>query len=222
MPSLSDLTSEALTARLVELRSDERRILVEFLRHLAELDRRELYLELGHSSLFAFCTDQLRLTRSAAYRRTAACRLLATLGRLAMPAAAGFCVVASAAPRGMEARVAPVEVSSSATDGAASRPRATSVSSATLAAGRFSAMASAARRAMAARATTAAGRFSVMASAAPAGTAWAAARAAASGSATTSAACRRPGTRLPPRSERSDSRQAASRPGPRSASRCRP
>jgi hypothetical protein len=75
--SLASLSPEALTAKLVELRSDERRMLIEFLRHLAEVDRRELYLELGYSSLFAFCTDHLRLTRSAAFRRTTACRLLA-------------------------------------------------------------------------------------------------------------------------------------------------
>ena len=51
-------------------------MLVEFLWHLAEVDRRRLFLEMGYSSLFAFCTERLRLTRSAAFRRTTAARLL--------------------------------------------------------------------------------------------------------------------------------------------------
>src|SRR5262249_9485874 len=50
---------------------------VEFLLYLAELDRRKLYLELGFSSTFAFLTDHLGLTRSSAFRRTTAARLVA-------------------------------------------------------------------------------------------------------------------------------------------------
>src|SRR5262249_26304302 len=60
-----------------EIRNAERSLLVEFLLYLAELDRRKLYLELGFSSTFAFLTDHLGLTRSSAFRRTTAARLVA-------------------------------------------------------------------------------------------------------------------------------------------------
>jgi len=39
-----------ITARLYEIRKQERGLLVEFLTYLAEVDRRRLYLELGFSS----------------------------------------------------------------------------------------------------------------------------------------------------------------------------
>ena len=77
MENLSQLPSHALTARLYELRKQERTLLVEFLAYLAELDRRQLYLELGFSSTFAFLVDHLGYTRSAAFRRTTAARLVA-------------------------------------------------------------------------------------------------------------------------------------------------
>ena len=77
MQNLSQIPSHALTARLYELRKQERLLLVEFLAYLAEIDRRQLYLELGFSSTFAFLVDHLGYTKSAAFRRTTAARLAA-------------------------------------------------------------------------------------------------------------------------------------------------
>jgi len=77
MENLNQLPSDALTARLYELRRRERDLLVLFLAHLGELDRRRLYLELGFPSTFAYLTDHLGYTRSAAFRRTTAARLVA-------------------------------------------------------------------------------------------------------------------------------------------------
>ncbi len=71
------LSSHALTARLGELLSLERRTIVEFLLHLVELERRSLHLELGYSSLFVFCTEHLKLSKGSAFRRTTAARLIA-------------------------------------------------------------------------------------------------------------------------------------------------
>lgn len=76
-------TSSALTARLYELRKQERALLVEFLATLAEVDRRRLFLELGFPSLFAFLTDHLGFTKSAAFRRTTAARILARFPAIA-------------------------------------------------------------------------------------------------------------------------------------------
>src|SRR5678816_3895769 len=77
MKSLTDVPASALTARLYEIRTEERALLVEFLHYLNELDRRRTVLELGFSSLFVFCTEHLGLSNGTAYRRTAAARLLA-------------------------------------------------------------------------------------------------------------------------------------------------
>src|SRR3972149_885981 len=74
--SLSSLAPDLLTARLHELRGQERRLLVELLRHLAEVDRRRLHLELAFPSLFAFATGFLGYSKAAAFRRTTAARLL--------------------------------------------------------------------------------------------------------------------------------------------------
>ena len=49
--------------------------LSELLAHLAELDRRELCLALGYSSLFAYCTEALGFCKSSAGRRIAAARV---------------------------------------------------------------------------------------------------------------------------------------------------
>ena len=74
--ALSLISSQELTGRLYSLRVEERELLVEFLACLGELDKRKLYLELGFTSLFAYCTDHLGLSHSAAFRRTTAARLL--------------------------------------------------------------------------------------------------------------------------------------------------
>jgi len=70
------LSSHALTARLGELLATERRTIASFVLHLAELERRQLHLELGYSSTFVFCTQHLKLTNASAFRRTTAARLV--------------------------------------------------------------------------------------------------------------------------------------------------
>ena len=73
---LRGLSSSALTSRLADLLRSERVTVVDFLWHLAEVERRSLHLELGYSSLFVYCTDALRLSKAAAWRRTTASRLI--------------------------------------------------------------------------------------------------------------------------------------------------
>jgi hypothetical protein len=77
MITLSDLSDSALVGRLLQIRKQERSLLVDLLRCLAELDRRRTVLALGFPSLWSFCTDHLGFTRAAAFRRTTAARLLA-------------------------------------------------------------------------------------------------------------------------------------------------
>ena len=75
--TLATVPSSELTSRLYELRGAERKLLVEFLVYLGEVDRRRLYAELGFSSLFVFLSQHLGYSSSAAYRRSTAARLVA-------------------------------------------------------------------------------------------------------------------------------------------------
>src|SRR5262245_48310151 len=77
MITLTDLSDNALVGRVLQIRKQERSLLVELLHCLAELDRRRAVLAMGWPSLFSFCTDHLGLTKAAAFRRTTAARLLA-------------------------------------------------------------------------------------------------------------------------------------------------
>jgi hypothetical protein len=77
MITLTDLSDDALVGRLVQIRQQERNLLVEFLGYLAEVDHRRTALALGWPSLFSFCTEHLGLTKASAFRRTTAARLLA-------------------------------------------------------------------------------------------------------------------------------------------------
>jgi hypothetical protein len=68
---LSDTELLAETARVA---AAERRVTAELIALLVEIDTRKLYLGLGHSSLFVYCTQTLRLSESAAYGRITAAR----------------------------------------------------------------------------------------------------------------------------------------------------
>src|SRR5688572_15925982 len=87
--SFAHLSSHALTARLGELLATERRTIADFVLHLAELERRQLHLELGYSSTFAFCTQHLKLAKASAYRRTTAARLVTRYAEVAAMLADG-------------------------------------------------------------------------------------------------------------------------------------
>lgn len=76
-PDLCDVPSTVLAQRLYDLRNEERGLLVEFLVKLAVIDSRRFYLEMGFNSCFALLTDHLGYTKSSAYRRSTAARLLA-------------------------------------------------------------------------------------------------------------------------------------------------
>jgi hypothetical protein len=69
------LGNEQLVAALARLVRRENDALSDLLAHLAELDERRLYLDLGFSSLFAYCTETLGFCKSSAGRRIAAARV---------------------------------------------------------------------------------------------------------------------------------------------------
>jgi len=73
---LENLTNKELIERIEILRSKERSIILKFLIHLGELDRRGIYLEQGYSSLFDFCTRKLGYSDGSAYRRVESARCI--------------------------------------------------------------------------------------------------------------------------------------------------
>src|SRR5512134_2060192 len=74
--SFEGVPSSALTARLYEIRRQERSLLVEFLHTLAEVERRRVHLDLAFPSLFTFLREHLGCSKAAAFRRSTAARLL--------------------------------------------------------------------------------------------------------------------------------------------------
>src|ERR1700709_928280 len=71
---LSGVGNEELVTALSVLVRRENDALSDLLAHLAELDERYLYLDLGFTSLFAYCTAALGFCKSSAGRRIAAAR----------------------------------------------------------------------------------------------------------------------------------------------------
>jgi len=67
---------------LSELVRRENDALSDLLAHLAELDERYLYLQLGFTSLFAYCTERLGFCKSSAGRRIAAAFVRVAMGEL--------------------------------------------------------------------------------------------------------------------------------------------
>ena len=69
------LGDDELLAALRSLVQRDNELLAELLSHLAELDQRRLYLDLGFPSLHAYCTTALGMCESTAGRRITAARV---------------------------------------------------------------------------------------------------------------------------------------------------
>ena len=69
------LSNEQLLSRTQQLVLKERRLNLEILRHLNEIDNRKLYLRLSYSSLFEYVVKELKYSEAAAYRRIKAMKL---------------------------------------------------------------------------------------------------------------------------------------------------
>jgi len=76
MNTLSLLSGSELLKRTQDLVTDERRTTMALIEHLREIERRMLFLETGHSSLFEFAVKHLGLSEGSAQRRISAMRLI--------------------------------------------------------------------------------------------------------------------------------------------------
>ena len=72
---LAGLGNDELLAALSTLVKHDQALTADLLVHLAEIDERQLFAELGFPSLFAYCTEVLGFCESTAGRRIAAARV---------------------------------------------------------------------------------------------------------------------------------------------------
>ena len=72
---LDSLSDDVLLARVAELVGRSRRVEAELVRHLAEVDRRRLYLREACPSMHVYATSRLHLSDAEAYLRITAARL---------------------------------------------------------------------------------------------------------------------------------------------------
>ncbi len=72
---VSALSDRDLLARLPEVRGQERRAIAEVIAHLAEVERRRLYLAEACSSMYTFCIERLGYSENEAHTRLQVARL---------------------------------------------------------------------------------------------------------------------------------------------------
>src|SRR5688572_18032041 len=75
--SLRSISDHTLLSETDAIVVQDRRLTLELLAHLHEIERRQLYLERGYASMFDFCTRHLRFSDSAAMRRLRSARCMA-------------------------------------------------------------------------------------------------------------------------------------------------
>jgi hypothetical protein len=71
---LHSLSDDELLRRLAELLRQSRWVEADLVAHIGEVDERRLYARKASASMFAYCTDVLRLSEAEAYLRIAAAR----------------------------------------------------------------------------------------------------------------------------------------------------
>ncbi len=77
------LNNQELHFEVKNLASQERKLTEKILWHIAEVDRRKLYLAMAHSSLFDYLTKEIGYTAGSAQRRIDGARLLQKLPEVA-------------------------------------------------------------------------------------------------------------------------------------------
>ena len=74
---MESTSARDIDRRLADLVRRERHLVLQFVVELAGFAKRELYRELGYTSLFYYCVRQLGLSKSSAFRRSEVARLIA-------------------------------------------------------------------------------------------------------------------------------------------------
>ena len=82
MQNLKLLSDKMLLKNTAELVKKEREYTATILKNLAEIDRRKLYADLGYSSLFEYCRQELKYSESQSARRIRGARMLQEIPEL--------------------------------------------------------------------------------------------------------------------------------------------
>jgi hypothetical protein len=86
---MESTSARDLDRRLADLVRSERHLAAQFVVELAGFAKRELYRELGYTSLFYYCVRQLGLSKSSAFRRSEVARLIARFPMISERLSAG-------------------------------------------------------------------------------------------------------------------------------------
>lgn len=74
--NLSHLTDKTLLEDVKKLSLQDRKLDIEILYHLAEIDRRKLFSSLKYPSLYEYCIKELKFSEGSTHRRIVAARVL--------------------------------------------------------------------------------------------------------------------------------------------------
>ncbi len=97
MQNLEIKSGNELVTNLKMLVDRERKIGVEILKYLCEVDRRKLHVEFGYSSLFEFTVKELKYSEGSTYRRIAAMQAMREIPILKEKIATGLLSVSTVA-----------------------------------------------------------------------------------------------------------------------------
>ena len=90
------LTNAELVQNLNLLVKEERKLSMEILRYLREVETRRLYAKMGYGSIYEFCIKELKYSEGAAHRRISSMRLLKELPQVEAAIAEGKLTLTSA------------------------------------------------------------------------------------------------------------------------------
>ncbi len=97
MDEIKKMSDQDLLARTAEVASRERHITLELMHHLREVDKRQLFVGLGHPSLYDFVIKELKFSEGATYRRIQTMRLIRDIPRAEARIADGRLSISTAA-----------------------------------------------------------------------------------------------------------------------------
>ena len=106
---LKNIEDREFLTRTAEIAKKEREVTVNLLRHLHEVERRQLYLEIGYPSLYEYVIKELKFSEGAGYRRIQAMRLIRDLPEAAEKIVQGQLTLCNASKVQKTMRSAPVE-----------------------------------------------------------------------------------------------------------------
>lgn len=90
MTDVKRLSDDELWTRTRTLAQDERRVTLEVLRHLREVEARGLHFDRGYPSLYEYTVRELQYSEGAAYRRVQAMRLIQEVPEIEQKVASGI------------------------------------------------------------------------------------------------------------------------------------